>query len=140
MKNGIPALTPATPHHGVDESVEVPGRADDRVGDCFQVGVPADVAGLRRRLESAHQSVMMGAGELVVERIAIQRVVTTAPTAMPAVSAAPNVAAAPAGILTLTDVGLTCTNSVELRGIEPLTFSMRTRRATNCATAPCRVT
>jgi site-specific DNA recombinase len=25
---------------------------------------------------------------------------------------------------------------VELRGIEPLTFSMRTRRATNCATAP----
>ena len=28
---------------------------------------------------------------------------------------------------------------VELRGIEPLTFSMRTRRATNCATAPCLV-
>ncbi len=28
------------------------------------------------------------------------------------------------------------TNLVELRGIEPLTFSMRTRRATNCATAP----
>jgi site-specific DNA recombinase len=28
------------------------------------------------------------------------------------------------------------TSSVELRGIEPLTFSMRTRRATNCATAP----
>ena len=27
---------------------------------------------------------------------------------------------------------------VELRGIEPLTFSMRTRRATNCATAPRR--
>ncbi len=27
---------------------------------------------------------------------------------------------------------------VELRGIEPLTFSMRTRRATNCATAPER--
>jgi site-specific DNA recombinase len=27
-------------------------------------------------------------------------------------------------------------SSVELRGIEPLTFSMRTRRATNCATAP----
>ncbi len=26
---------------------------------------------------------------------------------------------------------------VELRGIEPLTFSMRTRRATNCAIAPC---
>ncbi len=26
---------------------------------------------------------------------------------------------------------------VELRGIEPLTSSMRTRRATNCATAPC---
>jgi hypothetical protein len=25
---------------------------------------------------------------------------------------------------------------VELRGIEPLTFSMRTRRATNCAIAP----
>ncbi len=25
---------------------------------------------------------------------------------------------------------------VELRGIEPLTFSLRTRRATNCATAP----
>ncbi|GAA4536594.1 hypothetical protein GCM10023192_34890 [Amycolatopsis samaneae] len=29
------------------------------------------------------------------------------------------------------------TRGVELRGIEPLTFSMRTRRATNCATAPC---
>ena len=28
------------------------------------------------------------------------------------------------------------TNLVELRGIEPLTSSMRTRRATNCATAP----
>lgn len=27
---------------------------------------------------------------------------------------------------------------VELRGIEPLTFSMRTRRATNCAIAPRR--
>ena len=27
--------------------------------------------------------------------------------------------------------------NVELRGVEPLTFSMRTRRATNCATAPC---
>lgn len=27
---------------------------------------------------------------------------------------------------------------VELRGFEPLTFSMRTRRATNCATAPVR--
>jgi site-specific DNA recombinase len=27
-------------------------------------------------------------------------------------------------------------SNVELRGIEPLTFSMRTRRATNCATAP----
>ena len=26
---------------------------------------------------------------------------------------------------------------VELRGIEPLTSSMRTKRATNCATAPC---
>src|SRR6476659_7277987 len=26
--------------------------------------------------------------------------------------------------------------SVELRGFEPLTFSLRTRRATNCATAP----
>src|SRR5690242_19665379 len=25
---------------------------------------------------------------------------------------------------------------VELRGFEPLTFSLRTRRATNCATAP----
>ena len=32
------------------------------------------------------------------------------------------------------------TYCVELRGIEPLTFSMRTRRATNCATAPCGVT
>ena len=27
-------------------------------------------------------------------------------------------------------------NSVELRGFEPLTFSLRTRRATNCAIAP----
>ena len=26
---------------------------------------------------------------------------------------------------------------MELRGFEPLTFSLRTRRATNCATAPC---
>jgi site-specific DNA recombinase len=25
---------------------------------------------------------------------------------------------------------------VELRGFEPLAFSLRTRRATNCATAP----
>ena len=29
---------------------------------------------------------------------------------------------------------------VELRGFEPLTFSLRTRRATNCATAPSRRT
>ncbi len=29
---------------------------------------------------------------------------------------------------------------VELRGIEPLTYSMRTSRATNCATAPRRPT
>jgi hypothetical protein len=29
-------------------------------------------------------------------------------------------------------------NSVELRGIEPLTYSMRTSRATNCAIAPDR--
>jgi len=29
------------------------------------------------------------------------------------------------------------TNVVELRGFEPLAFSLRTRRATNCATAPC---
>jgi hypothetical protein len=28
--------------------------------------------------------------------------------------------------------------SVELRGLEPLTFSLRTRRATNCAIAPRR--
>ncbi len=28
-------------------------------------------------------------------------------------------------------------NRVELRGFEPLTFSLRTRRATNCAIAPC---
>ena len=34
--------------------------------------------------------------------------------------------------------GLTCTYLVELRGFEPLTFSLRTRRATNCATAPVR--
>ena len=27
-------------------------------------------------------------------------------------------------------------DGVELRGIEPLTYSMRTSRATNCATAP----
>ncbi len=32
--------------------------------------------------------------------------------------------------------GSSNTHYVELRGIEPLTFSMRTRRATNCATAP----
>ncbi len=29
-----------------------------------------------------------------------------------------------------------CTNVVELQGIEPWTSSMRTKRATNCATAP----
>jgi hypothetical protein len=29
--------------------------------------------------------------------------------------------------------------AVELRGFEPRTFSMRTRRATNCATAPGEV-
>ena len=33
----------------------------------------------------------------------------------------------------VSDLGLV----VELRGFEPLTFSLRTRRATNCATAPC---
>ena len=33
---------------------------------------------------------------------------------------------------------LTCSNSVELWGIEPLTYSMRTSRATNCAIAPDR--
>ncbi len=33
--------------------------------------------------------------------------------------------------------GSSTTSMVELRGIEPLTFSMRTRRATNCAIAPC---
>lgn len=48
---------------------------------------------------------------------------------------------APSGVTALLH-GLqsgTCSSSdskVELRGIEPLTFSMRTRRATNCATAP----
>jgi hypothetical protein len=31
---------------------------------------------------------------------------------------------------------LSCSKGVELRGFEPLTFSMRTRRATNCAIAP----
>jgi hypothetical protein len=33
---------------------------------------------------------------------------------------------------------LTCANVVELRGFEPLTYSMRTSRATNCAIAPDR--
>ena len=33
---------------------------------------------------------------------------------------------------------LNCSNSVELRGFEPLTYSMRTSRATNCAIAPDR--
>ena len=33
---------------------------------------------------------------------------------------------------------LTCENMVELQGIEPWTSSMRTKRATNCATAPGR--
>lgn len=36
------------------------------------------------------------------------------------------------------DIGSSKTSLVELRGIEPLTFSMRTRRATNCAIAPRR--
>lgn len=39
-----------------------------------------------------------------------------------------------AGILS--DAGSSKNSLVELRGIEPLTFSMRTRRATNCAIAP----
>ncbi len=38
----------------------------------------------------------------------------------------------------LSDAGSSKTSLVELRGIEPLTFSMRTRRATNCAIAPRR--
>jgi hypothetical protein len=33
---------------------------------------------------------------------------------------------------------LTCSILVELRGFEPLTYSMRTSRATNCAIAPDR--
>ena len=33
--------------------------------------------------------------------------------------------------------GMSCDiTPVELRGLEPLTFSLRTRRATNCAIAP----
>ncbi len=36
----------------------------------------------------------------------------------------------------LVGIGSHYSSLVELRGIEPLTFSMRTRRATNCATAP----
>jgi hypothetical protein len=32
--------------------------------------------------------------------------------------------------------GSSLVRRVELRGFEPLAFSMRTRRATNCATAP----
>ncbi len=32
--------------------------------------------------------------------------------------------------------GSSLVRGVELRGFEPLTFSLRTRRATNCATAP----
>src|SRR5450755_3814142 len=44
------------------------------------------------------------------------------------------------GMLLLADAlrSLTCGNVVELRGIEPRTSSMRTKRATNCATAPGR--
>ena len=33
--------------------------------------------------------------------------------------------------------GSSLVRAVELRGFEPLTFSLRTRRATNCAIAPC---
>ena len=33
--------------------------------------------------------------------------------------------------MTLDIYALTCSNSVELRGIEPLTFALRTRRSTN---------
>ena len=36
----------------------------------------------------------------------------------------------------LSDTGSSKTSLVELRGIEPLTYSMRTSRATNCAIAP----
>src|SRR6059058_3323138 len=34
------------------------------------------------------------------------------------------------------EIALTCAFMVELRGVEPRTSSMRTKRATNCATAP----
>ena len=36
------------------------------------------------------------------------------------------------------DFEFICLNWVELRGFEPLTYSMRTSRATNCAIAPDR--
>ena len=35
-------------------------------------------------------------------------------------------------------LGSSLVRGVELRGFEPLTFSLRTRRATSCAIAPCR--
>lgn len=38
----------------------------------------------------------------------------------------------------LSSTGSSKNTLVELRGIEPLTYSMRTSRATNCAIAPCR--
>ena len=36
----------------------------------------------------------------------------------------------------LPELSKPCSGTVELRGLEPLTFSLRTRRATNCAIAP----
>src|SRR3954451_15888947 len=39
-------------------------------------------------------------------------------------------------LLLFQDPGTASDQRVELRGFEPLTFSLRTRRATNCATAP----
>jgi hypothetical protein len=38
----------------------------------------------------------------------------------------------------LRKLSLNCAFPVELRGFEPLTYSMRTSRATNCAIAPDR--
>lgn len=60
------------------------------------------------------------------------------------ITAAENNSADPEGSAEIIDIGSRHARGsiknplVELRGIEPLTFSMRTRRATNCAIAPRR--
>jgi hypothetical protein len=83
-------LCPQPVNQSVDESVEVlggflhgsdvcedavQGGADERLCDCFQVGVGPDIGGFGTGTQSAQQGVMMRSGELAVESFAIDRIV-----------------------------------------------------------------